>query len=48
MQGNVYEWCQERYVSYTESLGSTSEDREDNNALDDSVRRVLRGASFLR
>jgi formylglycine-generating enzyme required for sulfatase activity len=46
MQGNVHEWCQERYVSYSGSLGSVSEDREDNVSFRDSVRRVLRGGSF--
>jgi len=47
MQGNVYEWCQEHYVSYSGSLGSVSEDREDNATLRDSVRRLLRGGSFI-
>ena len=46
MQGNVREWCQERYVSYSGSLGLVSEDREDNVSLRDSVRRLLRGGSF--
>jgi formylglycine-generating enzyme required for sulfatase activity len=46
MYGNVYEWCQERYVSYSGSLGSASEDREDNVPLKDSTWRSLRGSSF--
>jgi len=46
MQGNVFEWCQEHYVSYGGGLGSVSEDREDKNALDDTVRRSMRGGSF--
>jgi serine/threonine protein kinase/formylglycine-generating enzyme required for sulfatase activity len=46
MQGNVYEWCQERSLSYSGSLGSVSEDREDNVSLRDSVHRLLRGCSF--
>ena len=40
MQGSVYEWCQERYVSYSGSLGSVSEDCEDNVSLMDSVSRL--------
>jgi formylglycine-generating enzyme required for sulfatase activity len=45
MHGNVYEWCQERYASY--SPGSTISDTEDTTALSDTVRRVLRGGSFF-
>jgi formylglycine-generating enzyme required for sulfatase activity len=46
MQGNVNEWCQERYVSYSGSLGSVSEDREDNTSIRDSTSRLLRSGSF--
>ena len=48
MHGNVYEWCQERYVSYNSGarLSTTGSDTEDTTALSDTVRRVLRGGSF--
>ena len=46
MHGNVMEWCQENYVSYSEVLGSVSDDREDRLTLRNSGRRVLRGGSY--
>lgn len=46
MQGNVYEWCQERYVSYSGGLGSPAADVEDQRPVSGTVRRVLRGGSF--
>lgn len=46
MQGNVFEWGQERYVSYSGGLGSPAEDDEDSRQVSGTVRRVLRGGSY--
>jgi len=48
MHGNVWEWCQERHVSYSSGarLSTTGSDTEDTTALSDTVSRVLRGGSF--
>jgi len=43
--GNVYEWCQERYVSYSGS-GAIAEDQPDKAAVANYGRRVLRGGSI--
>jgi formylglycine-generating enzyme required for sulfatase activity/tetratricopeptide (TPR) repeat protein len=46
--GNVFQWCQERYLTYPASRsGQPVEDVEDNAAVTGTVNRVLRGGSFL-
>ena len=45
--GNVYEWCQERFRNYQlASRGMASRDIEDEVALSDNGRRVLRGGAY--
>ncbi len=47
-QGNVYTWCQERFLAYPESNGGeVSDDREDAGPATSAASRVLRGGSFL-
>jgi formylglycine-generating enzyme required for sulfatase activity len=47
MQGNVYTWCQERYMSYPRlKSGESSEDKEDALVVRSTDGRVLRGGSF--
>jgi formylglycine-generating enzyme required for sulfatase activity len=48
LHGNVYTWCQERYVvDYTRAKkGETIEDEEDIYSINNQNRRVLRGGSF--
>lgn len=47
MHGNVWEWCQEHYVSYSSAqAGKIAEDIEDTQAAQDKNIRVLRGGSF--
>lgn len=46
MQGNVQEWCQERYVDYSGIPSAFSVDTEDGEAVRNTARRVLRGGSF--
>lgn len=45
MQGNVWEWCQDGYASYTTS-GKSMLDRPSVDALSERSSRVLRGGSF--
>jgi len=48
MHGNVWEWCQERYSSYSFVQGSKpAEDAKDTQAVQDKKHRVVRGGSFL-
>ena len=48
MHGNVWEWCQERYSSYSPTQGGKpTEDTEDTQLVQDKNSRVLRGGSFL-
>ena len=48
MQGNVYTWCQERYLSYPQGQGKKpEEDKEDIYSINIQHSRVLRGGSFL-
>ncbi|MFK8112563.1 MAG: SUMF1/EgtB/PvdO family nonheme iron enzyme [Rubripirellula sp.] len=46
MHGNVQEWCQEGYVDYSRRLGTVNEDLEDDAAVRNSARRLLRGGAF--
>ena len=48
MYGNVMEWCQEKYSSYSVGIkGKTAEDGEDTTTVSSRLRRLLRGGSFL-
>jgi eukaryotic-like serine/threonine-protein kinase len=50
LQGNVFTWCQDRYVhDYPSAKGAQAfEDREDEQlVVNDTDRRVLRGGSFI-
>jgi formylglycine-generating enzyme required for sulfatase activity len=49
MHGNVWNWCQERYLKYLETRPEdTVEDKEDDVLIIDSEKsRVLRGGAFL-
>jgi formylglycine-generating enzyme required for sulfatase activity len=47
MQGNVFTWCQEVYLSYPSRQGKEIEDKEDIFSIDNQHGRVLRGGSFL-
>jgi formylglycine-generating enzyme required for sulfatase activity/tRNA A-37 threonylcarbamoyl transferase component Bud32/tetratricopeptide (TPR) repeat protein len=44
--GNVYEWCQDVYVSYPSSLGAVTEDQEHHVSVRSDDSRLLRGGSF--
>jgi len=47
VQGNVWTWCQEAYKHYAAGNGDvTADDREDGQAINSTVARVLRGSSF--
>ena len=47
-QGNVFTWCQERYLSYPEeNNGEVIADKEDISPINGENSRVLRGGSFL-
>jgi serine/threonine protein kinase/formylglycine-generating enzyme required for sulfatase activity len=46
MQGNVFTWCQERYLSYPPSPNETYDDTEDIPTIKNETGRVLRGGSF--
>jgi len=46
--GNVVEWCEDRYLSYSSTQdGKPTEDLEDTQAVQDRTSRVLRGGSFF-
>ena len=45
MHGNVWNWCQERYLNYPKGEGVTV-DEEDILTIDRGRSRVLRGGSF--
>jgi formylglycine-generating enzyme required for sulfatase activity len=46
-QGDVWSWCQERYIEYPTGEGErVFEDKEDILIIDGGVSRVLRGGSF--
>jgi formylglycine-generating enzyme required for sulfatase activity len=46
VHGNVWQWCQDRYVAYPE--GKVSEDKEDiNSIISGNQSRVLRGGAFF-
>ena len=48
MQGNVREWCQERYRSYiAQSEGKSRQGKGDVAAVADMSSRILRGGSFV-
>jgi formylglycine-generating enzyme required for sulfatase activity len=48
MQGNVWNWCQERGKDYPTGKGEeAAEDQEDEPAIAPTQHRVLRGCSFL-
>jgi formylglycine-generating enzyme required for sulfatase activity len=47
MQGNVWTWCQDRFLNYPPSSpGSPIDDLEDGADVSENVNRILRGASF--
>jgi formylglycine-generating enzyme required for sulfatase activity len=47
VQGNVFTWCQERYMSYPRGRGEESEeDKEHIDSINIQDSRVLRGGSF--
>jgi serine/threonine protein kinase/formylglycine-generating enzyme required for sulfatase activity len=47
MQGNVLEWCQERYKDYPRDReDALEEDKEDIYDIDNQVARVLRGGAY--
>jgi formylglycine-generating enzyme required for sulfatase activity len=46
MEGNVFAWCQENYQAYP-SGKKVHDDQEDSLVIDSTVRRVVRGGSFL-
>jgi formylglycine-generating enzyme required for sulfatase activity len=47
VQGNVYTWCQERYMSYPQGRGDEpGEDKEDIDSINIQEVRVLRSGSF--
>jgi formylglycine-generating enzyme required for sulfatase activity len=47
VQGNVYTWCQERYLRYPPGGGEKpGEDKEDIDSINIQESRVLRGGSF--
>jgi formylglycine-generating enzyme required for sulfatase activity len=46
VQGNVFTWCQERYMGYPQNQGKVSEDKEDDYSINIQHSRVLRGGSF--
>jgi formylglycine-generating enzyme required for sulfatase activity len=46
-QGNVYTWCQERYLYYPQNQAEkVIEDKEDILSINTQTSRVLRGGSF--
>jgi formylglycine-generating enzyme required for sulfatase activity len=48
MHGNVWTWCQDRYLDYPRTgTDAASEDQEDSVAISNSFNRVLRGGSFV-
>jgi formylglycine-generating enzyme required for sulfatase activity len=48
MNGNVWQWCQERYRrDISGSGGKTVEDEEDGASVSPKDQRVLRGGSFI-
>ncbi len=47
MLGNVYEWCQDQYSNYTESVNNTRSDKHNTVlTLREKDARLLRGGSF--
>lgn len=47
MQGNTYEWCYDTYRSYPPDSEESIEDAPGTEEVSETVRRVMRGGSFL-
>jgi formylglycine-generating enzyme required for sulfatase activity len=47
MQGNVYTWCQERFMNYPPNQGKEIADKEDILSIDNQSGRGWRGGSFV-